>query len=214
MTGWGRTGTRFACEQASVAPDILCLSKGLTGGFLPMGVTLATEEIYQAFYSTDRAKTFFHSSSFTGNPLACAAACASLQVGRTSRSVERIGRIQQDLAALSPRLQRRADVESVRQTGTILALDVARPRRAISPPCHRSSIAISFRPACCCGRSGSRSMCCRPTARRARTLNLSSRGSKARSTHLPRANFSSPPVSLFGRRSAAASSRDPTITLV
>ena len=80
MTGWGRTGTRFACEQASVTPDILCLSKGLTGGFLPMGVTLATEKIYQAFYSTDRAKTFFHSSSFTGNPLACAAACASLQV--------------------------------------------------------------------------------------------------------------------------------------
>ena len=70
MTGWGRTGTRFACEQAHIEPDIVCLSKGLTNGCLPMAATLATEDIYQAFYSTDRAKTFFHSTSFTGNPLA------------------------------------------------------------------------------------------------------------------------------------------------
>ena len=124
MTGWGRTGTRFACEQASVAPDILCLSKGLTGVFLPIGVTLATEEIYQAFYSTDRAKTFFHSSSFTGNPLACAAACASLQLWDEEPVMQRIRRIREDLAALSPRLQRRADVENLRRTGTILAVDV------------------------------------------------------------------------------------------
>jgi len=141
MTGWGRTGTRFACEQASITPDILCLSKGLTGGFLPMGVTLASEKIYQAFYSTDRAKTFFHSSSFTGNPLACAAACASLQVWEDEPVVERIGRIQQDLAALSPRLQRRADVESVRQTGTILAFDVRAAEAgylsAVSPKLYR-----------------------------------------------------------------------------
>jgi adenosylmethionine---8-amino-7-oxononanoate aminotransferase len=145
MTGWGRTGTRFACEQASVAPDILCLSKGLTGGFLPIGVTLATEEIYQAFYSTDRAKTFFHSSSFTGNPLACAAACASLQVWEDEPVAERIVRIQQDLAALLPRLQRRADVESVRQTGTILALDVRAAEAgylsALSPKLYRHFIA-------------------------------------------------------------------------
>ena len=124
MTGWGRTGTRFACEQASVAPDILCLSKGLTSGFLPMGVTLATEAIYQAFYSADRAKTFFHSSSFTGNPLACAAACASLQLWDEEPVMQRISRIARDLAGLSRRLQRRTDVENVRQTGTILALDV------------------------------------------------------------------------------------------
>jgi adenosylmethionine---8-amino-7-oxononanoate aminotransferase len=145
MTGWGRTGTRFACEQASIAPDILCLSKGLTGGFLPIGVTLATEEIYQAFYSTDRAKTFFHSSSFTGNPLACAAACASLQVWEDEPVAERIGRIQRDLAALLPRLQRRADVESVRQTGTILALDVRAAEAgylsAVSPKLYRHFIA-------------------------------------------------------------------------
>jgi adenosylmethionine-8-amino-7-oxononanoate aminotransferase len=145
MTGWGRTGTRFACEQASIAPDILCLSKGLTGGFLPMGVTLATEEIYRAFYSTDRAKTFFHSSSFTGNPLACAAACASLQLWDEEPVMQRIDRIGQDLAALAPRLQRRSDIENVRQTGTILALDVRAAEAgylsAVAPKLYRYFIA-------------------------------------------------------------------------
>ena len=145
MTGWGRTGTRFACEQASVAPDILCLSKGLTGGFLPIGATLATEEIYQAYYSTDRAKTFFHSSSFTGNPLACAAACASLQLWDEEPVMQRIRRIREDLAALSPRLQRRADVENLRQTGTILALDVRAAEAgylsAVAPKLYRYFVA-------------------------------------------------------------------------
>jgi len=145
MTGWGRTGTRFACEPARVAPDILCLSKGLTGGFLPMGVTLASEEIYQAFYSTDRAKTFFHSSSFTGNPLACAAACASLAVWEDEPVFERIGRIQQDLAALAPRLQRRADVENVRQAGTILFARCAHRQvgyfSAVAPKLYRHFVA-------------------------------------------------------------------------
>jgi adenosylmethionine---8-amino-7-oxononanoate aminotransferase len=144
MTGWGRTGTRFACDQASIVPDILCLSKGLTGGFLPMGVTLASEEIYQAFYSTDRAKTFFHSSSFTGNPLACAAACASLQIWEEEPVAERIKRVQNDLAELSRPLQRRTDVGNVRQTGTILALDVrvaeAGYLSAVSPKLYRAFI--------------------------------------------------------------------------
>ena len=70
MTGFGRTGTFFACEQAGVAPDLMCVSKGLTGGFLPMGITLASEEIYDAFCSSERGRTFFHSSSFTGNTVA------------------------------------------------------------------------------------------------------------------------------------------------
>src|SRR5262249_6830737 len=74
MTGFGRTGTMFACEQAGIASDLMCLSKGLTGGFLPMGATLASRAIYDSFYSTDRGKTFFHSTSYTGNAIACAAA--------------------------------------------------------------------------------------------------------------------------------------------
>ena len=80
MTGFGRTGTLFACEQAGIAPDIMCVAKGLTGGSLPLAATLATPAIFQAHYSTDRARTFFHSSSFTANPLACAAARANLQI--------------------------------------------------------------------------------------------------------------------------------------
>ena len=82
MTGWGRTGTMLACGQAGVVPDILCLSKGLTGGALPLAVTMATDAIYDAHWSNDRAKMFFHSSSYTANPIACAAANANLAVWR------------------------------------------------------------------------------------------------------------------------------------
>jgi adenosylmethionine---8-amino-7-oxononanoate aminotransferase len=129
MTGWGRTGTRFACEQAGVEPDIVCLSKGMTGGFLPLAVTLTTEEIYRSFYSTDRARTFFHSSSFTGNPLGCAAACASLKIWEEEPVLERINQLSDSLRALWRRLAARADVENARQTGTIAALDVRSPER-------------------------------------------------------------------------------------
>src|SRR3546814_5126725 len=80
MTGWGRTGTRFACEQAGVIPDILCLSKGLTGGAIPLAVTLCAEPIFAAHLSTDRARLFYHSSSYTANPIACAAANANLEI--------------------------------------------------------------------------------------------------------------------------------------
>ena len=78
LTGFGRTGPLFACEKAGIVPDIICLSKGLTGGFLPLGATAAREEIFEAFLSTDRRFTLFHGHSFTANPIACAAAQASL----------------------------------------------------------------------------------------------------------------------------------------
>jgi len=144
MTGWGRTGTRFACEQANIFPDIVCLSKGLTGGFLPLAVTVATEEIYQAFYSTDRAKTFFHSSSFTGNPLACAAACASLDLWDEEQVQKRIETIHIHQATCLPRLKARADIENVRHMGTIVACDVINPEHgylsAIAPRLYRHFI--------------------------------------------------------------------------
>src|SRR3546814_4894098 len=82
MTGWGRTGTLFACEQAGVSPDIMCLAKGLTGGSMPLAVTLASEAIFAAHYSEDRADLFYHSSSYTANPIACAAAAANLAIWR------------------------------------------------------------------------------------------------------------------------------------
>ena len=127
MTGFGRTGTLFACEQADVAPDLICLSKGLTGGFLPMGLTLATEEIYDSFYSQDRAKTFFHSSSFTGNAIACAAALANLEVWENEPVRARIRGIAEYHAEALARLRRRPEIADARQTGTIAALELRVP---------------------------------------------------------------------------------------
>jgi adenosylmethionine-8-amino-7-oxononanoate aminotransferase len=90
MTGWGRTGTMFACEQAAISPDILCTSKGLTGGAIPLAATLASEAIFRAHYSPDRSRTFFHSSSYTANPIACAAALANVGIWRDEPVAERI----------------------------------------------------------------------------------------------------------------------------
>ena len=127
MTGFGRTGTMFACEQAGVAPDLMCLSKGLTGGFLPMGVTLTTSEIYDAFYSTDRSKTFFHSSSFTGNAIACAAAVANMEVWETEPVQARIDAIARDHRRRLSAFHNRPEVADVRQTGTIAAIELRVP---------------------------------------------------------------------------------------
>jgi adenosylmethionine-8-amino-7-oxononanoate aminotransferase len=127
MTGWGRTGTRFACEQAGISPDILCSSKGLTGGFLPLAVTLCREEIYEAHYSTERSRTFFHSSSFTGNPLACAAALANMEVWETEPVQERIDQLSRLQGERLERFRGDARVTNLRQTGTITALDVNTP---------------------------------------------------------------------------------------
>jgi len=124
MTGWGRTGSIFACEQAGVAPDILCTSKGLTGGALPLAATLCTAEVFQAHLSGDRRKTFFHSSSYTANPIACAAAVANLAVWDNEPVRERIGALE---AMQAERLQHfEADPRfgNVRRIGTIAALDL------------------------------------------------------------------------------------------
>lgn len=124
MTGWGRTGSLFACEQAGLCPDIACYSKGLTGGSLPLAVTLCRHAIYAAHYSEDRRRTFFHSSSFTANPIACAAALANLEVWQNEPVLERV----RNVAALQRlRLNRFRDdprFENIRQTGTIAALDL------------------------------------------------------------------------------------------
>src|ERR1700734_1123697 len=90
MTGWGRTGTLFACQQAAITPDILCVSKGITGGALPLAATLCSREIFDAHLSSDRSRTFFHSSSYTANPIACAAALANLTVWQNEPVLRRI----------------------------------------------------------------------------------------------------------------------------
>ena len=97
LTGFGRTGRMFACEHASITPDIICLSKGLTAGYLPMGVTATTESIYDAFLSEDRQKAFLHGHSYTANPLACAVSIASLDIFRDENVLQRIARLEAQL---------------------------------------------------------------------------------------------------------------------
>ena len=124
MTGWGRTGALFACAKADVVPDILCLAKGITGGSLPLAVTLCTSEIFEAHRSTDRTKTFFHSSSYTANPIACAAAVANLEIWRTEPVAERIVALGAAHADRLAPFHADGRFANVRQLGTIAALDL------------------------------------------------------------------------------------------
>ena len=123
LTGFGRTGPMFACERADVAPDLLCMSKGLTGGTLPLGATAATEAIYDAFLSSDREKTFFHGHSYTANPIACAAALASLELFDEDSEDDRI-RIEVAQAHHLSALRGVPGVHAVRQIGTIAAVEL------------------------------------------------------------------------------------------
>lgn len=123
MTGWGRTGRLFACEHADVAPDILCTSKGLTGGSMPLAATLCRPEIFEAHFSTDRSKTFYHSSSYTANPIACAAAAANAEIWAREPVGERIAALEAMQAARLRRLEADGRFENVRRCGTIAAFD-------------------------------------------------------------------------------------------
>jgi len=121
--GCGRTGTFFACEQAGIWPDFVCLSKGISGGYLPLSIVLTRDEIYAAFYDDDMTRGFLHSHSYTGNPLACRAALATLDLFDTANVIEENHRKSSMLhAALSP-LHDHAQVKNVRQQGTIFAFD-------------------------------------------------------------------------------------------
>jgi adenosylmethionine-8-amino-7-oxononanoate aminotransferase len=123
--GCGRTGTFFACEQAAIWPDFLCLSKGISGGYLPLSLVMTRDEIYNAFYDADVTRGFLHSHSYTGNPLACRAALATLAIFDEDDVIEvnrvRAARIS---AALAP-LASHAQVRHFRQRGMIWAFDAA-----------------------------------------------------------------------------------------
>ncbi|MDG6078168.1 adenosylmethionine--8-amino-7-oxononanoate transaminase [Erythrobacter litoralis] len=125
MTGWGRTGTLLACDQADIAPDILCLSKGLTGGAIPLAVTMASEPVFDAHLSIDRARMFFHSSSYTANPIACAAANANIAIWRDEPMMKRIASLAERQAAHLAQLERHSRVQDARQAGTIAAFEVS-----------------------------------------------------------------------------------------
>lgn len=124
FTGFGRTGKLFAADYLSENPDIMCFSKGLTGGTLPMGITTASYPVFEAFLSDDQYKTLFHGHSFTANPLACTAALASMELLLKKETLNKIGLISEKHLNFSKALQQHKRVAHVRQTGTILAWEI------------------------------------------------------------------------------------------
>ena len=132
--GFGRTGTLFGCEQADIRPDFMCLSKGLTGGYLPLSAVLTTEPVYAAFYDEyTKLTAFLHSHSFTGNPLACAAALATLAIFREERTLERNRALAAHLGARARELAAHPHVAEVRQCGMIAAVELAADKAARTP---------------------------------------------------------------------------------
>jgi adenosylmethionine-8-amino-7-oxononanoate aminotransferase len=132
--GFGRTGTLFACEQAGIRPDFLCLSKGLTGGYLPLSTVMTTDEVYAAFYDEyAKLSAFLHSHSFTGNPLGCAAALASLAIFREDRTLEANRALAAHMGARARELEDHAHVAEVRQRGMIVAIELVRSKATREP---------------------------------------------------------------------------------
>ncbi|HEY8022361.1 MAG TPA: adenosylmethionine--8-amino-7-oxononanoate transaminase [Thermoanaerobaculia bacterium] len=124
LTGFGRTGRLFACEHGPVAPDVLCVSKALTGGYLPLSATLATDEIYSAFLSEDRGKTLFHGHSYTGNALACAVALEALAVFEEEGALARVASLEKIFAERLTRLADHTRVAAVRGIGGMAAVEL------------------------------------------------------------------------------------------
>lgn len=137
--GFGRTGTMFACEQAQVKPDFICLSKGITGGYLPLSTVLTTDEIYAAFYDDSTIKGFLHSHSYTGNPLACSAALATLAIFESDAV---INNNQQKTAAINGKMQVLTDlpIQYLRNKGMIWAFDVVTESASFSTACYQQAL--------------------------------------------------------------------------
>lgn len=151
-TGFGRTGTLFACEQAGIQPDLLCLSKGLTGGFLPLAAVLATQAIYDGFLDDSRERAFLHSHSYTGNPLACAAALASLAIFDSDDVLVRNRATAGRMSTLATPLATHPHVADVRQAGMIVAFELTRDgdKRTPFDPARRVGLR-AYRAALECG---------------------------------------------------------------
>ena len=128
--GFGRTGTLFACEKANITPDFICLSKGITGGYLPLSAVLTTEKVYQAFYDDYTNLTaFLHSHSYTGNPLSCAAANASLDIFEAENSLENNKLLAKKMWQECEELIDHPNIADVRQTGMILAIEMCKDKK-------------------------------------------------------------------------------------
>jgi adenosylmethionine-8-amino-7-oxononanoate aminotransferase len=127
LTGFGRTGRMFACERAGVVPDLMCVAKGLTGGFQPLAATFATDRVRDEFTGGDRSRSFFHGHSYTANPIACAAANASLRIFETEPVFERIAAIEKVHSARLLAFAAHPDVADVRHIGTVAAIELKVP---------------------------------------------------------------------------------------
>ncbi len=133
-TGFGRTGSLFACEAEGVEPDFLCLSKGLTGGYLPLGATLTTERVFQGFWGSYRAyRTFFHGHTYTGNPLACSAALATIECLQKERIIEKLERKIDYFQKQLRKLQQLATVGEIRQVGLMVGIELVSHRETKEP---------------------------------------------------------------------------------
>ncbi|MDO8811801.1 MAG: aminotransferase class III-fold pyridoxal phosphate-dependent enzyme, partial [Gallionella sp.] len=133
--GMGRTGTLFACEQANITPDFLLLSKGITGGYLPLSVVMTTDEIYQAFYADETARGFLHSHSYTGNPLACRAALATLDIFAQDNVLAENRNKAAYLNNIASPLRNHRAVRNWRNTGMIWAFEADSPHRDFAQRC-------------------------------------------------------------------------------
>ena len=132
--GFGRTGTMFACEQAGMRPDFICLSKGLTGGYLPLSVVVTTEDVFGAFYDDyTKLSAFLHSHSYTGNPLACAAALATLDIFEADGVIASNQALAARMTTAAASLAEHPNVSEIRQTGMILAIELVSDRRTRTP---------------------------------------------------------------------------------
>jgi adenosylmethionine-8-amino-7-oxononanoate aminotransferase len=124
MTGFGRTGKNFSSDYLKNKPDIICLSKGITGGFMPLGVTACTKKIFDAFYANDKTKAFYHGHSYTGNPLACAAANASITILKSKKCIAQIEMICEQHKKFTYTIANNPSVKNIQQQGTILAIEL------------------------------------------------------------------------------------------
>ena len=142
MTGFGRTGSMFACQQENVIPDFLCLAKGLTGGYLPMAATLTTAAIYDAFLG-DGGRAFYYGHSFTAHPLGCAAALASLEVFEQERTLETLpAKIEHLRLGLATLKSRHPVIHAIRQCGLIAGIELRQPDGSHFPPAARIGEAV------------------------------------------------------------------------
>lgn len=128
--GFGRTGTMFACEQANITPDFMCISKGLTAGYLPLAVTLTTDEIYEAFYDKyETLKAFLHSHSYTGNPLGCSVALATLELFKQNDTINNNRSLAEKMRTATAHLAEHPNVAEIRQTGMIQAIELVKDKK-------------------------------------------------------------------------------------